>query len=198
MIRHLLRRTHLYLALALAPWILLYALSTMAMNHRAWFRSGPPDAPPPWQVERTETFAGVLPEGGDARAEAAVLLAGLGLEGAHSVQRQPKDGSLVIQRQDLVRPRRITYTPADNRVVVEGLPFAGAAFLERFHRRRGYQQDYLADDAWAFSVDAVIVALLVWVLSGLWLWWERKPARRLGALSLAGGAALFVYYLAVL
>jgi hypothetical protein len=31
------RQTHMYLALLLAPWILLYALSTIAMNHREAF-----------------------------------------------------------------------------------------------------------------------------------------------------------------
>lgn len=198
MLSRLLRRTHMYLALALAPWILLYALSTMAMNHRAWFRSGPPGAPPPWQVERTTAFAGVLPEGNDPQSAAAVLLASLGLEGAFSVNRKAADGTLVIQRQDLLHPRRITYTPAGGKLVVEALPFRGAAFLERFHRRRGYQHDYWADDIWAFGVDAVIVALLFWVFSGVWLWWEMKVARRLGALALGGGAALFACYLAVL
>ena len=29
-----LRRTHMYAALFLTPWMLIYALSTMAMNHR--------------------------------------------------------------------------------------------------------------------------------------------------------------------
>jgi hypothetical protein len=188
----------MYLALALAPWILLYALSTLVMNHRAWFRSGPPGTPPPWQVERTTAFAGVLPEGGDPKPAAAVLLASLGLDGAHSVTRRAADGALVIQRQDLLHPRRITYTPADGRLVVEALPQSNAAFLERFHRRRGYQQNYWADDIWAFGVDAVIAALLFWMLSGVWLWWEIKPARRLGLLACAGGAALFAFYLVVL
>ena len=31
------RRTHMYLGLALFPWMLMYALSTLVMNHRAMF-----------------------------------------------------------------------------------------------------------------------------------------------------------------
>ena len=32
-----LRQSHMYLALFLTPWMLVYALSTMAMNHRQFF-----------------------------------------------------------------------------------------------------------------------------------------------------------------
>jgi hypothetical protein len=38
MISKILRRTHMYLALFLTPWMLIYALSTMAMNHRELFK----------------------------------------------------------------------------------------------------------------------------------------------------------------
>jgi uncharacterized iron-regulated membrane protein len=48
------------------------------------------------------------------------------------------------------------------------------------------------------SVDLVIVAMVFWVLSGLWLWWEMKVTRGFGMLSLAGGIGLFVFYLAIL
>lgn len=197
MLGKLLRRVHMYLALALAPWVAVYAFSTMAMNHRAWLQPGPAGASARWTPESATTFAGVLPEG-DNEAAAAVLLASLDLEGAHSVSTRSSDGALVIQRQDILRPRRITYTPADNRLVVEVSPFRPTQFLERAHRRRGFQQAYQADDIWAFSVDAVIVAMLFWVVSGVWLWWELKSTRVIGSVALGGGVLLFALYLAIL
>ena len=63
------------------------------------------------------------------------------------------------------------------------------------HRRRGYQYDRPLEDAWAVSVDLFIVAALLWVLSGIWMWWEMKTTRRWGALALAGGIALFGLFL---
>ena len=39
MISKVVRRTHMYLALFLFPWMLMYALSTLVMNHRALFVS---------------------------------------------------------------------------------------------------------------------------------------------------------------
>jgi hypothetical protein len=54
---------------------------------------------------------------------------------------------------------------------------------------------YGIDTGWAVSVDLVIVAMMFWVLSGLWMWWEMKVTRRLGALAALGGAGLFAFYL---
>jgi hypothetical protein len=198
MFSRILRRTHMYLALFLAPWMLMYALSTMAMNHRGWFagRQGP--GPPPFVHERTLAFDGALPDVKDARAAGAVLLAWLGFEGAYNASWRPKEGTLVIHRHGLVNPRRITYTPDGGGVVVERQEFRANAFLERFHRRRGYMHDFLVDDVWAFSVDLVIAAMLFWALSGVWLWWEMKGTRGWGALAAGGGAALFAAYLVFL
>lgn len=182
------RRTHMYVALFLTPWVLMYALSTMAMNHRVMQRGG---GPPRFEKERELRYDGAFPPDASPRQIARQILAYLDLDGAHGVANPGKEGSLTINRFDVRTPRRITYTPADHRIVVERQVFKTAAFLERMHRRRGFQQDYMLDDTWAFSVDLVIVAMCFWVLSGLWMWWELKAARWLGALLLIGGMALF-------
>jgi hypothetical protein len=70
--------------------------------------------------------------------------------------------------------------------------------LEEMHRRRGYDHDYGAADLWGLTVDVVIVALVFWVLSGLWMWWELKVTRRLGGLFLAGSVLLFALFLATI
>ena len=72
------------------------------------------------------------------------------------------------------------------------------AFLERFHRRRGYATGYALDTVWAVSVDLFIVAMVFWVLSGLWMWWEMKVTRRFGLTSLVAGVGVFALYLLTL
>jgi len=106
-----------------------------------------------------------------------------------------KDGAIVINRNDLLAPRRVTYTPADRKVVVEKMQYRTNAMLERFHRRRGYATGYGFDSSWAVSVDLVIVAMLFWVLSGLWMWWEMKATRILGAVFVLVGMGMFALYL---
>ena len=38
----LIRRTHMYLALFLTPWMVVYALSSFIFNHHALFSGGKP------------------------------------------------------------------------------------------------------------------------------------------------------------
>lgn len=194
----LLRRTHLYLALFLAPWLLMYAASTFVMNHRALFHPVEPAPPPRYEVERTLTYPGEFPAGAGPQTIAPQLLATLGIEGAHSVARFSTTERVVIQRLHATSPRRITYTAGDQKVVVEKMVFSGTRFLEQMHRRRGYQHDSLLDDLWAASVDLTILTLVLLSATGLWMWWELRVTRRYGAFALGLGCGLFALFLAVL
>ena len=183
----------MYVALVLFPWMLMYALSTLAMNHRTLF-AGPA---PVFQKERELIYDGILPDHAPPRALSEQLLESVGLQGSHSVNRRP-DGTLVINRHDLVAPRRLTYTPADRRLEIERMPVRASALLERFHRRRGYATGYALDTLWAVSVDIAIAAMILWGLSGLWLWWAMKATRGLGLLAVLGGTGLFTMYMLML
>jgi hypothetical protein len=193
----ILRRTHMYVALFLTPWVLMYALSTMAMNHRDYFRKAYGGNPVLWEKEKEQTYPAAFPARAEPRAIGQQILADLGLDGLHNVN-NAADGSLTIIRHDPVTPRRIRYRPDDGRLIVERQVFRAPAFLERLHRRRGYQSDHALEDGWAVSVDLVIVAMVFWVASGLWMWWELQTTRRWGALFGAAGLALFGFFLATI
>jgi hypothetical protein len=188
-----LRRVHMYLALFLSPWVVIYAVSTIAMNHK-----GHGARPPGFEAieERAygRTFAASTPPAEMART----ILSDIGLDGAHTVGKPAADGSLAIQRLDPVNPKRVIFRPAEGKLKIEAQPFGAVPFLERMHRRRGYQQPYFADRVWAVSVDTVILAVLFWAASGLWMWWEMRATRRWGAAFLAGGIALFAFFLAAI
>lgn len=194
MLSVILRRSHMYLALFLMPWMLLYALSTMTMNHGEWIHSLYGDPVVKFEVESEHVFDGHFPDGAKPKDKALQILSGLRLEGNHNVRSEP-NGRLVILRQDLVTPRRISYTPETGRLLVERETFRSADFLERFHRRRGFQSDYLPDDTWAVIVDLVIVTMVFWALSGLWMWWEMPTTRKWGALACCGGIFIFLGFL---
>ena len=195
MISKIVRRTHMYLALFLTPWVLMYALSTMAMNHRGLFRKYYGAGPAPFEVERVQAYTRIFLPDATPAAVAEQILKDLGLEGTYTVRGSPSGGSLTVLRQDPVSPRRVTYTPATAKLLVEKEVFRTPALLERLHRRRGFQHKYFAQDFWASSVDLVIVAMIFWAGSGLWMWWELAETRRWGALSAACGFALFAFFL---
>ena len=185
----------MFLALFLSPWVLIYALSTMAMNHRAFFRDLYGGNPVVWQAEREQAYTGSFAPEAKPREKAEQILHDLGMGGAFNANAQAGGGRLVIQRLDPLVPRRITFTPADGKLLVEKQVFRTVTFLERMHRRRGFQFDSAWEDTWAASVDLVIVAMVFWALSGLWMWWEMKATRLWGAVSAAGGLALFLIFL---
>ena len=177
----------MYLALFLAPWMIGYALSTMAMNHRM-------PRPTTFVTESDRTYPNVFEPGTPPREIAQQILSDLDLDGAFGVQGPAADGRLTINRQGMLSPRRIVFTPQDRRLVVERMELETSGFLNRFHRRRGYQQPYAADWAMAISVDAVIVAMVFWALSGLWMWWEMRATRWWGLACAITGAGIFVLF----
>jgi hypothetical protein len=190
----LIRRAHMYVALFLFPWLLMYALSTAVMNHRASFASSAPGAAPMYEKERELIYDGVFPDDAELRIISRQILSSVDLDGAHGVTRR-KDGAIVITRNDLLTPRRLTYTPATRVLSIERLPHRTNVMLERFHRRRGYTTGYALDTSWALTVDLVIAGMVFWVLSGLWMWWEMKVTRRSGVFALATGASLFLLFI---
>lgn len=181
----------MYMALFLAPWMIGYAVSTMAMQHRM-------PRPTTFIKEREHTYPNTFEPGTPPREIAQQILTDLNLEGAFSVQGPAPGGRVTINRQGMLAPRRITFTPDDKRIVVERLELETSGFLNRFHRRRGYQQPYAADIAMAVSVDLVIVAMVFWALSGLWMWWEMRVTRLWGLACAATGIGIFILFVATI
>jgi hypothetical protein len=187
----LLRRIHLYLALFLTPWVLLYTFSTFIMNHKQR-----PGKPAQWETLSKRVYDGVFPPNATHHDIARQILMSLDLDGAH--QASLVRDSVVIQRFAAIAPLRLTFQPASRELHIERQVVTPNAFLERMHRRRGFQHPYALEDTWAFSVDLFIFGVLFWALSGLWLWWELKVTRVLGGLALAAGIAVFAIFLGVL
>lgn len=189
----LVRRIHMYLGLFLAPWMLMYAASTVVMNHRelvqSLYATKAPAMIPERELEYSRSFATNAPREEIARD----ILADLGLEGTHRVS-GGNGKPLVIDRQHAFAPRRITWDAGAHKLVLQRQEFRSSTFLERMHRRRGYQQPYGLEDTWAFSVDLAVTAMILWCLTGIWLWWELRPTRVLGGIFAGVGIATFLLF----
>jgi hypothetical protein len=98
----------MYLGLFLAPWMLMYALSTMLMNHREFVLSFYPTKAPVLSKERELDYSRSFPAGATPQQTGEQVLSDLGLEGTHRVN-GGKDGKpLVIERLQPLALRRIT------------------------------------------------------------------------------------------
>ncbi len=197
-ILRLVRRVHMYLGLFLAPWMLMYAVSTLVMNHRELVQSLYPTKAPSMLSERELDYRRSFPPEATPQAIAQQILQDIGLDGTHRVSGGKDGRPLVIDRQHAFAPRRITWDPNTRKLVIQREAFRSTTFLERMHRRRGYQQPYALEDTWAFSVDLAVTAMVFWSLSGLWLCWELQPTRFWGTVCGSLGLTLFVLFLVFL
>ena len=188
------RRTHMYMALFMVPWVLVYALSTIAMNHRSLIDSFYDHKPAVWETEREVSYPTTF--SGDIKRStvAEQILHDLKLEGKYRVGGR-LDKSIKITREDPLVRRRITYTPQFQSLKIERQAFRSSDFLVHMHHRRGYDQDYTSDDFWAGSVDFFILSIVLWAASGLWMWWELTVTRLWGGVCIVSGIALFGFFL---
>ena len=194
----LVRRIHLFLGLFLAPWMVMYALSTLVMTHREYVLSFYPAQSPAWVTERELDYSRSFPAKTPREQIARQILQDLGLDGTHNATGGRDGKPLVINRFHAFPNQRITFDPAQSKMVIQREEFRTATFLERLHRRRGYQAPYALEDTWGFTVDVAVVAMIFWSLSGIWLWWELKPTRAWGSLAFAAGLGLFALLLVLL
>ena len=68
-------------------------------------------------------------------------------------------------------------------------------FLTRIHARSGYPQGDVLNYVWAVIVDLVCLALMLWVATGVYMWWKQPRLRRWGVVSLVAGLTTFIAFL---
>ena len=197
-VSRIIRRVHMYTGLFLAPWMLMYALSTLVMTHREYILSYYPSKNPAMVTERELDYTRSFPAATTREQIGLRILQDLGLDGTHSVSGGRNGKPLVINRQHALRTQRVTFDATTRKILIQREEFRAATFLDRLHRRRGYNQPYTLEDTWGFTVDVAVVTMVFWCLSGIWLWWEIKPVRRWGALALAAGVSLFGIFAALI
>jgi hypothetical protein len=179
------RRTHLYLGLLLIPWMLVYALSTLAFNHHDFFGPRkPPDQQ--WHPVWEKDYAVELPSGDPGlRDLARRILDENGLKGTFAVNRQGQ--RLNIALPSFLHPTRLIYDSSAKKLRAEAREHSTADLLGRLHTRTGYGRGTWLNDLWALMVDTFCVTTLVWIATGLYLWWKLPMVRGAGCVAIAGG-----------
>jgi hypothetical protein len=190
---HFVRRLHLYLGISLLPWFFMYGISSIPFAHPTWFKKNPPD----WSVRFDRTYSIEVPEGSELRPAGERIMRDAGLNGAFGTSRE-KDGTLRVYRHDFWSSTRLSYFPEQTRLLAEDRVFRWSEFLTGMHARGGFAQPSILHDAWGIVVDIVSVGILLWIASGIYLWWQIRPHRGWGWLALGGGAASFAFFLLAL
>lgn len=191
------RRTHLYLGMFLVPWIFVYAFSTFMLNHGPVFRQLRP-GPDAWSQVWEKNYSASPPESqGALREWAGAILAEHDLVvGAYGVQRNQQ--RILINAPRFLRPLRVTYRIEEKKLIAEKRDGSWTEALLRLHFRHGYGQGVFVQKIWGFIVDVVCLSFLVWIVTGLYLWWKIPRTRNWGWVAIGAGALSFLGLLVVL
>jgi hypothetical protein len=193
---HITRRTHLYLGIFLLPWFFMYGVTSIPFSHAAWVQQRfYSNAGPEWTPRVDKPYDIEIPEGNDLRSTGERMLKDAGIEpGAFGAYREG-GGRVSVYRHDFWRATRITYFPDQKRLKAEDKRFRWDHFLTGMHARGGFDQSSVLNDAWALIIDLVCLSMLVWIVSGLVMWWQIPGHRRWGFVAIAAGAAAFALFL---
>ncbi|MCC6590260.1 MAG: hypothetical protein IT168_26440 [Bryobacterales bacterium] len=187
---HLNRRLHLYLALTLLPWFFLYGVSSIPFSHAPFFdqrdkAGGQPD----WTKRFERAYDLEVPAEGDLRPIGAKIMADAGLQGAFGAYRQGP-GQVNVYIYTFWKSTQLKYLIAEKKLVAEDRRFRWDHFLTGAHAKGGFEQGGL-HDLWGVVVDLVCLGMLVWVATGLFMWWKLPSTRRWGWLALIAGLLTF-------
>ena len=101
---------------------------------------------------------------------------------------------------NFLHPIRMTYYVDQKRLLAERRRLSLQPFLTGLHTRGGYNLGGTWDSVWAVLVDLFSIALILWIASGLFMWWKLPGTglRRWGWLALATGVVSFALIIAKL
>ena len=189
------RRVHLYLGMLLIPWVVVYASSTFVFNHHRQLFKGyfTPEARAWTTIWEKEQHLDVPKDRAKMRELARKILDQNGMGGSFGVNQNPRQ--MNISLPDFQTPRRVVYHKKEGLLVAQEQGHTWPMLLVRLHVRTGYGREGMLHDGWAFFVDLVCLAILMWVFTGIYLWWKIPSTRKWGFISLGAGAASFLVLL---
>jgi hypothetical protein len=191
-----LRSLHLYGGLFVSPFLLIFALSSIALNHAVLPWGG--DAAP--EATRTVTVGPQSEEDGIVLVKQ--LRTTLGLQGEIGfVNRDETENRLSFP---IEQPGQTTRVEVDlTRGVASVTPKQTGLWdaMVYLHKKPGPHNVALRGNwafmrFWAWLADAAVYLLLVSTASGVYLWTVLRAERRTGLLFLGGGVLSFVLVVA--
>jgi hypothetical protein len=189
------RKAHYYLGLYLLFFLWLFSLSGLLLNHSSWaFAQFYPNR----KISKFEGPIQLSSSGSDFDKASAVMRQ-LGIEGEIGWSSPRSDAARL--EFNVTRPGRVYQVQTnlkDNRAAVTLNEYNAWGVLRGMHTFVGAspddprnERDWILTTVWAISMDAVAVGVVVLVLSGIYLWWNRREKRVAGLLALAVGTAVF-------
>jgi hypothetical protein len=189
------RRTHLYVALFLLPWFLMYGVSSIPFSHNQYFEErDKAKGLPLWTKRFERSYEIAIPEGPELRAVADQVVRDTGLQGgAYGAYRQgPNQVNVYVYT--FWKSTQLKYFINEKKLVAEDRRFRWEHFLTGMHAKGGFDQGGW-HNLWGVVVDLVCLGMILWIFTGLVMWWSLRFTRIWGWLALGAGTASFAWFL---
>jgi hypothetical protein len=181
----------------LLPWVMMYALSSLVFSHLNAVRQWDGRGIPAWTTQWERKYEISVPAGADLRDVGRRALEAHGLGGPFFAL-QPRPDTLNILLVHFRNRTRLVYHVDQHRVELQTMEPRWHQILLGFHLRAGYGHDHFLSDVWAFTLDLVCLGFLLWIASGLYMWWPLRGCRLWGVIALSGGMISFIFFLIAL
>ncbi len=193
---HLNRRLHLYLGIALLPWFFMYGISSLPFAHNQFFeRRDAAKGLPLWTLRAERTLDVPVPEdSAGLRAFGAALLKDTGVEGTSFGTYRQSPTQINVYWYSFWNSTQLKYFIDQKKLTVEDRRFRWDQFLTGMHARGGFEQEGFLQLSWSVVVDIVCLSMIVWIASGLYMWWELPGQRRWGWLAILAGTTSFLFF----
>ena len=183
------RDLHLYLGLVVSPFVLVYALSAVCLNH-TWF---------PWQgtASRTRSATITVPQEEDSVCFAKALMSQVGVTGEiEFVRRDQKENRAVIP---VVKPGKRIEIHADLKSGVAEISerrtgvWDAMLYLHKMPGQHlvGFRGNWLYMRLWRWVADATVYLVLFSTATGIYLWAVLRAERKTGLVCLVTGTVFF-------
>jgi hypothetical protein len=183
------------MGMAMMPWLLMYAISSYVFAHPQGFQQRfEARGVPQWKKRFERSYDVPVPEGDELRELGARIMRDTGLTGSFGAYRQGPN-QVNVYRHTFWESTQVKYFIKEKKLVGEDRTFRWEHFLTGMHARGGFHEDDFLTDLWGVVVDIVSVGFLLWIASGLYMWWTLAGVRAWGWLALLGGVLSFSLFL---
>jgi hypothetical protein len=174
----------------------MYGISSIPFSHGDFFdQRDRATGLPLWTKTYEGSYdLGPIPDQGSLRHLSRKVAADFHMEdSSHGAYRQsPRQLNIYIHT--FWKSTQFKYFIDEKRIVAEDRRFRFEHFLTGMHARGGFEDERFFPRAWAVAVDLVCLGFLIWVASGIYMWWSLPALRRWGWAALTGGLLTFVFF----
>lgn len=165
------RNLHLLFASFSLPFLIMYGVSAVQMSHSGWFQLRPAVHERPMPLAAGQT---------DARALARDIMERDRTVRGEVANVQASESAINLRIVVPGTVHEVKYDRASGTAQVKTSVAGVMGMLNRLHHWAGLWHEPASMKVWAFAVAMVSAALLFMGVTGLYMWFTRRPERRIG------------------